>query len=131
MIDDETEVSQLIRDMKTHLPIPVYPTAQLSENLREHGKTLCPQEEAHVHSVIDMGDTGGIVCELVWAGGGKDPVLVSLTHLRIDDSHPLAARIKTYQSRRSSRIAMSNSRSTQTLGRRQRQRLLKAAKRRR
>jgi hypothetical protein len=40
---------------------------------------------------------------------GTTAVVVSLTHVCIDDGHPLAKRIKTYQSTRSRKIAMMNS----------------------
>jgi hypothetical protein len=33
--------------------------------------------------------------------------VTSLTHLRVDDDHPLAARIGAYQSKRSAKIALS------------------------
>ena len=35
-------------------------------------------------------------------------VVTSLTHLRVDENHPLAERIRAYQRKRSARIAVSN-----------------------
>ena len=109
MIDDKQEVGQLLRDMQEQLPIRVRPTQQLSERLRGGGTELQADEEVQVESVLYLGDEGGIACGLKWPRAGTTAVVVSLTHVRIDDGHPLAKRIKTYQSARSRKIAMMNS----------------------
>ena len=108
MIDDEKEVAGLLRDMEEQLPIGVRPARGLVESLTRGGVACRPDEDLEIGSVLYMGDAGGIACALKqWATAGKNAVVVSLSHLRIDDSHPLAARIRAYQSRRAARIAMS------------------------
>jgi hypothetical protein len=73
------------------------------------GVACRPDEDLEIGSVLYLGDAGGIACALkTWATAGKNAVVVSLSHLRVDDSHPLAARIKAYQSGRAARIAMSD-----------------------
>ena len=108
MIDDEKEVVELLRDMEDQLPIPVLPTVQLSETLTQGGTELRPNQAVQIDSVLYMGDVGGIACALKWPGAGKSGVVTSLTHLCIDNSHPLAGRIKAYQSRRSLKIGHPN-----------------------
>ena len=68
---------------------------------------MCPDEELQIASVLYLGDVGGIACGLKWPGAGENACVTSLTHLRVDDSHPLAARIGAYQSKRSAKIALS------------------------
>jgi hypothetical protein len=110
MLDDEEEVTRLLHDMEEQLPIDVRPTRQLVEVLAQ-SKTACrPDEDLQIASVLYMGDVGGIACGLKWAGAGKDALVVSLTHLRVDERHSLAARIGAYQSKRSLRIALSDDR---------------------
>ena len=109
MIDDEKEVAGLLRDMEEQLPIGVRPARELVESLTRSGVACRPDEALKIGSVLYLGDAGGIACALkTWATAGKNAVVVSLSHLRVDDSHPLAARIKAYQSRRAARIAMSD-----------------------
>jgi hypothetical protein len=108
MIDDEKEVGELLRDMEKQLPINVCPARELMQTLTRGGVACRPDEALEIESVLYLGDMGGIACGLkTWATAGKNAVVVSLSHLRIDDSHPLAGRIKAYQSRRAARIAMS------------------------
>jgi len=109
MIDDEKEVAGLLRDMEEQLPIGVRPARELVESLTRSGVACRPDEALKIGSVLYLGDVGGIACALeTWATAGKNAVVVSLSHVRVDDSHPLAARIKAYQSRRAARIAMSD-----------------------
>ncbi len=108
MIDDEKEVTDLIRDMEQLLPISVRPARELVETLTRGGVACRPDQELEIGSVLNMGDVGGIACGLKkWLAAGENAVVVSLSHLRIDDSHPLAARIRAYQSRRAARIMLS------------------------
>jgi hypothetical protein len=109
MIDDEKEVAGLLRDMEEQLPVGVRPARELVESLMRSGVACRPDEDLEIGSVLYLGDAGGIACALkTWATAGKNAVVVSLSHLRVDDSHPLAARIKAYQSGRAARIAMSD-----------------------
>ena len=109
MIDDAKEAAQLLHDMHAQRPIPVHLTPQLLEMLRSRGTQLRFDEDVLIESVLYLGDEGGIACGLKWPGAGKDAVITSLTHLRIDDEHPLAEQIKRYQSTRSRKIAMIDS----------------------
>jgi hypothetical protein len=107
MIDDEKEVQQLLRDMEGQLPISMRPTRHLVETLNQGGMKCRPDEQLQIASVLYLGDVGGIACGLKWPGAGKNACVTSLTHLRVDDNHPLAARIGAYQAKRSAKIARS------------------------
>ncbi len=108
MIDDEKEVQQLLRDMEGQLPISVRPTRELLQTLAQGGVKCRPDESLQIGSVLCLGDVGGIACALKkWPTAGKNAVVVSLTHLRVDHSHPLAARIGAYQAKRSAKIVRS------------------------
>jgi hypothetical protein len=109
MIDDEKEVQQLLRDMERQLPISVHPARELVESLTRSGVKCRPDDELQIGWVLYLGDVGGIACALKkWSTAGKNAVVVSLTHLRVDTSHPLAARIQAYQSQRAAKIARSD-----------------------
>jgi hypothetical protein len=107
MIDNQMEVQQLLRDMEGQLPMSVQPTRELLQMLAQGGVKCRPDENLQVGSVLYLGDVGGIACALKkWPTAGKNAVVVSLTHLRVDDSHPLAARIGAYQAKRSAKVAL-------------------------
>ena len=52
-----------------------------------------------VSAVSYLGDAGGIVCHIVPPDGG-DVAFVSLTHVRVPPSMPLAAEVLRYQKHR-------------------------------
>jgi len=109
MIDDEKEVAQLLREMEGQLPMSVRPARELVETFAKRGMKCCPDENLQIGSVLYLGDVGGIACGLKpWPTAGTDAVVVSLTHLRVDVGHPLAARLRAYQSKRVAKIARSD-----------------------
>lgn len=102
MIDDQKEVRELIQAMKDQLPIPARATPALVQSLQQGGTAIEANQPVQIDSVLNLGDMGGIACGL-----GKfrtDAVVVSITQLRFDDSHPLASRIRAYQIHRTERI---------------------------
>ena len=112
MIDDEKSAHELIESLSKHLPMRAYATQPLVKALRQEGADINVNDAVEIDSVLYLGDMGGIACAIaLW--GGKSVVLTSLTHLRIDDDHPLAERIHAYQLRRSQHLAGPKSRSSQ------------------
>ena len=102
MIDDQIEVDALIQAMNDQLPIQAYATPALVQSLRQRGTAIEVNQPVQIDSVLNLGDVGGIACGL-----GKfrtDAVVASITHLRFDESHPLASRIREYQIHRTQRI---------------------------
>ncbi len=95
---------QLIKELEPHLPLPVYLTPELSRSLREKIEDLPPGEEVQVTSLLDSGETGGILCALGDANSER-VALVSLTHLRIRPDHPMRLRVEAYQRERVRKLA--------------------------
>jgi len=56
----------------------------------------------------EMGDEGGIMCDVTPTKAAREAFVVSLTHLRIAPNHPLAHDIRAYQRERVRRIEQSN-----------------------
>jgi len=52
---------ELIEEMKSCLPIPVYPTRQLCNYLQYEGININKNEELKITDVFNSGDQGGII----------------------------------------------------------------------
>jgi hypothetical protein len=89
--------SKFIRELEKHLPIYFQPTSELRQIIRKQGKIINKNSELKVTKVFDSGDTGGIVCAIEDDG---QVFIVSLTHLRIKQGHPLRDMILNYQKQR-------------------------------
>ncbi len=96
---------ELIEEMKSYLPIPVYPAKELQQLLRKQGKDMDINTELKITKVFDSGDAGGIVCSIIEE---NDQVfIVSLTHLKVKSNHPLNDKILDYQKQRIKSISRS------------------------
>ena len=105
MIDDLKEVTELIDKIKAVLPISAYPTKKLCSSLKNNnGIKVKPKNLLEIADVINMGNEGGICCEISHKEA-KELLIVSLTHLRIKKIHPLAKEIKAYQIKRTRELA--------------------------
>jgi hypothetical protein len=105
MIDDPAEVTQLLQQMEAQLPIPAQLTKALRDALRQQGLKIPATRQVHIDKVFYSGDEGGIVCGLTFPGQKGNAVVVSLTHLRVVGSHPLATAIASYQRERTRKLA--------------------------
>ena len=94
----------LIEEMEGNLPIPVYPSKELVKIFRKQGKEISMDTELEITKVFDSGDMGGIVCTVL---EDKEVFVVSLTHLRVQPTHPLRGKIGAYQRQRIKRISRS------------------------
>jgi tetratricopeptide (TPR) repeat protein len=103
MIDNQSEVQELIEALNDHLPLRAYATPALVEAARGQGADLAVNDLVTIDTVLYLGDEGGVACGIELPGG-KTVLLASITHLRIDGGHPLAARVHAYQLRRMRRI---------------------------
>jgi len=107
VIDDYAKAMELMRKMEAHLPIPAHVTAVCRRALRERGAKIAPDQELQIKHVFYLGDEGGIACDITPSSDAKEVYIVSLTHLRVPNGHPLAQEIRTYQRERARRIARS------------------------
>ncbi len=94
--------TELIDEIKSHLPIPAYASRDLSNYLLRHGKYITPATELKIIEVVETGDEGGIACLL--SGTNPDSFVISITLLRIKPDHPLYDKISAHQNKRLRRI---------------------------
>ena len=105
MIDDPTQVKALMQKMKAHLPIPAQATNALVRNLRASAVNIASKRRMQIENVMYLGDEGGIGCALKVPGQEDTAVVVSLTHLRLPSTHPLAPDVRAYQIARTKKLA--------------------------
>ena len=106
MIDNITEVEELINKMKEILPIPANPTKAFIHLMRDQGVKVKAKYEVLIKKVMYLGDEGGIACEVAFPNQKEGEVtVVSLTHLRIKANHPLVKDIRAYQIKRTKKLA--------------------------
>jgi hypothetical protein len=99
MLDDPGRTSRLLAALKASLPFEVHLTPPLARLLRQEQVVLPAGDRQTVSEVSYLGDEGGIVCHIVPPDGGK-AAIVSLTHVRVPPSMPLAAEVLRYQKHR-------------------------------
>jgi hypothetical protein len=111
-IDDPVETRELLQNIEANLPISVRLNAHGINSLREQGRYIENSDDVlQVDSVLYMGDMGGILCAIecqLDADSGKELLMTSITHLKIDPSHPLAEQIKRYQKNRMASMAIAD-----------------------
>ena len=105
MIDDGAKVTELMAKMEAELPIPVFPKKPLVQTLRDKGSKITSQQMLFIKSVIYLGDEGGIGCDLDKIGDEEGVLVCSLTHLSLNQRHPLAKEIHAYQRERKIKLA--------------------------
>ncbi len=108
MIDDPAQVIDLMSKLEAQLPIPATPTSDLVRTLRPQGLKIASDRVLFIKRVFYMGDEGGISCDVTPTQSSKEAFVVSLTHLRLAPTHPLAKDIRAYQQARVRRIARTN-----------------------
>lgn len=109
MIDDFAKTMKLLEKIKTQLPIPAYAGKPFIQVMRERGIKIKPRQNLQIIDVLYLGDDGGIACAIKGTGQEEIAIVISITHIRIKDSHPLAIEIRAYQIERSKKLARMNS----------------------
>jgi hypothetical protein len=99
MLDDPEQTQRLLAALKASLPFEVHLTPALARLLRAEHAVLGAGDRQMVSEVSYLGDEGGIVCHMGPPDGGK-AAIVSLTHVRVPPSMPLAAEVLQYQKHR-------------------------------
>ncbi|KPA19528.1 hypothetical protein MHK_000249, partial [Candidatus Magnetomorum sp. HK-1] len=64
MIDNYEKAMELLEKMKSYLPIPVIPTKDTLNQIRQNKIKVSKDYEFHIESVLYMGDMGGIGCAI-------------------------------------------------------------------
>ncbi len=105
MIDNPIEVAALLRKMDAHVPIPARVTKALVRSLRTREVHMPSTRRVRIEKVLYLGDEGGIGCALKVPGENETAVVVSLTHLRLSNNHPIAPDVRAYQTVRRRKLA--------------------------
>ena len=102
MIDNPILTADLIRKLEAALPLPAIVTPDLMRVLRKRSPDGLIPRTCQVARVFNMGDEGGITCQVCFDGvaESEEVVLSSITNLDFDRRLPLAREIAAYQKRR-------------------------------
>jgi hypothetical protein len=104
-INNKTKTDTLIENMNLATPFQARPTKELVNILQKQGVQIDRYHDVQIKKVFDLGDEGGIMCDITPPGKEKTPILCSLTHLLISPHHPLFPEIRTYQEKRIQNLA--------------------------
>ena len=98
MLDNPKKTEPLLVALKAAVPFEVDVIPTLVEHLREKNITTLNEIRQTVSDVSYAGDEGGIVCHIV--SGRREALVVSLTHVRMPRTMPLASAVIDYQKHR-------------------------------
>jgi len=73
--------------------------------MRENDIKIKPKQILRIENVLYLGDEGGIGCEVKWSKNQTSAVITSLTQVKVQSKHPLAADIRAYKTERQKRLA--------------------------
>jgi len=109
-IDDPVETRKLFLEMEASLPIAVRFAERSVKDLQQQLSSLeiTKDKVFTIEELLYSGDSGGILCT-VSSADNKEVTIISITHLKVDPSHPLADRIQQYQKKRTLALAIANS----------------------
>jgi len=102
-MDDLDQVETLVAKMEAQLPIPAEIQRGPANYLRSQGALVPPHRNVQIYGVFYSGDEGGILCAIS-PTDSQEPVVISLTHLKIPYRHPLEKEIRAYQRTRSKKL---------------------------
>lgn len=107
MLDKPEKTRQLLTALKAALPFEVELTPSLIAHLRAQHVAATVEPKQIVSEISYAGDHGGIVCHIA-PEEGRDVIIVSLTHVRMHRSLPLAAAVFDYQKHRVKKLKKQN-----------------------
>ena len=100
MLDNHGLAKELMAEIEANLPLPVIPTKELQKVINERGIKVPSGHLFLIEKVFYMGDEGGICCGITLPDDLKEDLVVSITHLSINQSSSLGKKIKRYQKKR-------------------------------
>ena len=104
MLDHPEKTARLLAALKAAVPFDVELAPSLVEYLRAENIANADRTEQVVSNLSYAGDEGGILCHLSRSDETGSALVVSLTHLRVPRSNPLAAAVVDYQKHRLKKI---------------------------
>ena len=99
MFDNPRKVETLIAALKAAIPFEVELTPQVVKQLRADKVAAANQPRQLVSGVSYLGDEGGIMCHIA-PPESEGAITISLTHVRVSRSMPLATAVRDYQKHR-------------------------------
>jgi hypothetical protein len=109
-IDNHKEAIALTKKIEANLPITAYPSKEYLKLMKKQGRQASGDQALTIDSVLYMSDEGGISCAIKPDEGDQQVYIVSITHLKIDPTHPLVAEIQEYQRQRTRKLMLENNR---------------------
>ena len=106
-IDDPQKVETLLEKMEHHLPIRAEIQRGTAGYLIAQGVSIPPHRQVSIQQIFYSGDEGGIMCAISPANS-REPIVISLTHLKIPYNHPLEKEIRAYQKARIKKLEAEN-----------------------
>jgi hypothetical protein len=95
-IDNLEEAQDLCDRLEATIPFSVRVGKKLLKTMLDGGNKVTLDDVFTVDWVKYSGDMGGINCAFEHSSN-KERYVVSLTHLKIEPEHPLAAEVTAYQ----------------------------------
>jgi hypothetical protein len=99
MLDNWKKTDRLLASLRAALPFEVELTPSLVEHVQAQGVAMADKNAHMVSDVSYASDEGGIVCHIVLPDR-REALVVSLTHVRVPRSMPLAMAVAEYQKHR-------------------------------
>ena len=99
MLDNLEKTARLLDALKRAAPFEVELTPPVVKQLRADKVAAADQPRQIVLDVSYLGDEGGIMCHIA-PPESEGAIIISLTHVRVPRSMPLATAIAHYQKHR-------------------------------
>jgi hypothetical protein len=100
MLDHPEKTARLLAALKVAAPFEVKLAPSLIEYLQAEDLAEANRERHVARDFSYAGDEGGIVCHLSRSDEAGQALVVSLTHVHVPRSMPLAAAVLAYQKHR-------------------------------
>ena len=99
MLDAPEQTKRLLTALKAALPFEAQISPEALQQLQERNSATIWTARQTVRDVSYLGDMGGIVCHLQ-PPEAQEMAVISLTHVRVPPSLPVAAQLARYQKHR-------------------------------
>jgi hypothetical protein len=99
MLDNPEKTAQLLAALKAAAPFEVELTSAVVKQLQSEKFAHADQTHHTVSDLSYVGDEGGIICHIVPPDEQRG-LFISLTHVRMPRTMPLAAAVIAYQKHR-------------------------------
>ena len=105
MNTESAPAERLIELLRAALPFSAYVTKHaLSAGDSSGDRVVRSKQKLLIEDVLDGGTIAGILC-MASLNDGKEALVMSITHLRFELSHPLYKQIRAYQIQRIKELA--------------------------